>query len=87
MVLVADVLDQVHIRKQLLALCVRQRLRVRLRIVDGDLDIHVPDVAAPEPLDQVHGLAVRMAAAIEPGLVVEAGGVNNQGIAVPPPIE
>ena len=82
-VLVADVLDQFRIRKQSLALSIGQRLRVRLRIVDRDLDIQVPDIAAPEPFDQVHCVAMRMAAAIEPGLVVEAGGVNDQGVAFP----
>ena len=58
-------------------------VRIGLRIVDHDFDIHVAEVTAPEPFRQSHRLAVRMAAAIEPGLVVESHGLDDEDVAVP----
>ena len=48
--------------------CTSQGLRVGLRIVDHDLDVHVAEVAAAEAFGQLHRVTVRMSEAIQPGL-------------------
>jgi hypothetical protein len=43
----------------------------------------MPEVSALEPFGDVQRLGVGMAAVVDPTLIVEAGGVDHQGIAVP----
>jgi hypothetical protein len=45
----------------------------------------VAEVATALALNEVHGLAVRMANDVEPGLVVESNGVNDERVALPFP--
>src|SRR2546422_4552238 len=47
--------------------------RVRFRIVDGELDVQLPEVHAPEPLRQPQRLGIRAASGIQPSVVRVAG--------------
>ena len=79
----ADVFEQLGIgRQQSLALD-RERPREHLRIVDGDLVVQVAEVAAAETLGQTERLGLWMSGAVEPTLVVEPGGRDDQRVAFP----
>src|SRR5436190_2931656 len=80
---VADVLERVRVRQQLLRLRVAERLRVHHRIVDRDFDVHVTEVSPNETLGQAHLLAVRVPGAVEPRLVVEARCLDDERVADP----
>ena len=57
----------------------RPGLRQRLGIFHGDVEFHVIVVHAPEALDDVQLLCVRVADAVEPGLVVKPDRIHDQG--------
>src|SRR5579871_892678 len=59
--------------------------RVSLRIGDGGLKSDMPEVASREALGDMQRVAVRMAARVNPGFIVEAGGFYNQRVAFPMP--
>src|SRR5579871_943600 len=59
------------------------RLRVRFRVVDGNLDVHMAEVATPESFGYMQLFRRRMAGFVEPGLAVEADGIDNQRIPIP----
>jgi hypothetical protein len=40
--------------------------RVKFRVVECHLDVHVPEIAAVKSLGEVHGLAERVAEFVEP---------------------
>src|SRR5262245_37892465 len=69
-VFLADVFDELGIRLEDCGLGDRPRPRVRLRIVDGDDDVHVPEVLARVTLDDVQRVGHRMAVGVEPSLAV-----------------
>src|SRR5688572_33501477 len=83
-VLVADVFDQLGVGFEMLRLHVTNRLGIGLGIIDGDGDIHVAQVAPAEALRQFHGFRVWMTETVQPGLVVEADGFDDEFISVPP---
>lgn len=53
-------------------------------IINGDVDVHVTEVATAEPFCQFHRIAVRVAEAIEPCLVIEPDRFDDQLIPFPP---
>ncbi len=55
----------------------RERPRERLRILEGHVELEVPEVAAPEALGEPERLGLRVPADVEPSPVVEAGGVTT----------
>ncbi len=57
--------------------------RVRLRIVDGDPDLQVAEVAPREPLGDAQRLAVREPAVVQPGHVVEPDRLDDERVAFP----
>jgi hypothetical protein len=59
------------------------RFRIRLRVVDGDLHGHVPNVAAPEAFDGMQSIGMGMAIVIQPAFIVEAARLDDQRIALP----
>src|SRR6185295_17597788 len=60
-----------------------ERLGVILRIVEGDLQIHVSKVTPAIALGDAHGLAARMAEAIQPGALFETGCLDDERLAFP----
>jgi hypothetical protein len=84
-VLGADGLQNVGIGQQSRRELDREGLGVHLRVIDRDLDVHVTEVAPPEPFDQMKRFAVRVAEPIQPGSVVKAHRIDDQRIALPPP--
>ena len=82
-VFVAHVLEDVGVGLEQVRHLDRKGLVVRLRVVDGDLDIQMPHVATPIFFGQAHCFAVRMPAAVEPRLIVETDALHDQRVAVP----
>src|SRR5690242_1869864 len=62
-----------------------KRFGVCLRIVKGHFDLHMSEIGAAEALGHVQGFAMWVAHHIESGLVVEAGGFDHKGVALPMP--
>ena len=62
-----------------------ERPRQRLGIVKGDLELHVPEIDAPESLGYAHLLRMRMAHSIEPGPVIESRALHYQSVVFPVP--
>ena len=62
-----------------------KRLGIRARIVDGDIDSHVPQIGAVVAFDGVELFRVWVAQIIEPELVVEAHRIHHQRVLVPRP--
>src|SRR5258708_38924455 len=58
---------------------------VGLRVVDGDLVLQMVAVDAPDVFDNAQRVAVRVADAVEPSLLVEIHRVGNQRISLPMP--
>src|SRR2546425_4746984 len=82
-VLVADEFNQFRIRQQLCVLADGPRLCIGLRIIDGDLDIHVAKIHAPKTLDDMQGIRGRLPRLIQPRLAVKALSIDYQSIAFP----
>lgn len=82
-VFVADVLDQLVVGLQHLRLDLANRFRVGLRIVNRDLNVHVPEIAAAETLRQLHDITMRVAEPVQPGFVVETDRFDDQRVAIP----
>jgi hypothetical protein len=82
---IADVLNQLLVRKKLKA-CYGDRpgLSVCFGIVDGDLQVHVPEVAAPEALGHVQRFGLGVPVVVQPADIIEAGSVDYKRVAVPP---
>src|ERR1700731_3747740 len=62
-----------------------KRFGVHLWIIEGHLVVQVPEIAAAEALRDPQRLAVWVARVIEGCFVVEAGGLHDKGVALPPP--
>src|SRR3970282_1183722 len=82
-VLVADEFEQLRIRQQPRVLSYGPRLRVGAGVVDRDLDLHVAEVPARRPPDNVHLLRRRFPALTEPCLAVESARLDDERVAVP----
>ena len=59
------------------------RLGINLRVVDCNLNFHVPEVRPPKTFGDVQRIRRGFARLIQPCLSVEATGVDDQGIAIP----
>src|SRR5712692_4813685 len=66
-VLFADALDEIGIRYQAPSQIDGPWLRVRLRIINRDFDIHVPDLRAGETFDDAQRFGPRQSSHVEPG--------------------
>ena len=72
-----DEFDQLRsIRHNLLHDAHRERLRIGLRIVNGELDLEPSVVHTPESLRHLHRFGVRAATMIEPSNAMEARGLD-----------
>src|SRR5215471_3461576 len=80
----ADCFDQIHVWKKIPA---RQsdcpRLAIRLQVVNGDSDIDVSEVDAPETFGDVRRFGLRMSVHIQPPFIIYPAGFDDQRIAVP----
>jgi hypothetical protein len=82
-VLVAVVLEDVGVGEKLIGELDGKGFGVHLGVVKGHFDIHVPVVAAAVAFHDVQGFAVGVAETVEPGFVVEAGGLDHERVAFP----
>src|SRR5690349_23585321 len=78
LVLVADELDQLLIDGELLTHAHGERFRVSLRIVDGDVDLEVTEVGTTPALDELAFVGQRAAVDVEPTVVAEPGGLDDE---------
>src|SRR6185503_21309737 len=89
LILVADELDELAVRHDALIDAHRPRLRVRLRIVHGHVNLEVRIVQTPEALGELRLLTVRAAVDVEPSIVraifgaAQVVGFNHERIAFP----
>src|SRR5205814_301404 len=83
-VLLADVLHQLFVRSETCRETDGERLRVRARIVNRDFAHKRAQIFARPAFDRVQLLSVRVAAEIEPELVVEPDGVDDERVAIVP---
>ena len=83
LVLFANELDQLRIGNQFRVQFGFPRFGIGLRVVDGELDIHVPHVAPMNSLGQMHGVGRRDTASGQPLLPVETAGLDHQRVALP----
>src|SRR5580698_9629238 len=82
-VLFADVFDQLVVRLQNRALGDGPWLGVSLRVVDGDLEVHMAEVFAVETLSDFQRVRHGVTVGVEPSSAVGSGGLDNQGVAIP----
>ena len=62
-----------------------ERLGIRLRVVDRDVDGHVAEIGAAIPLRDLAFLGHRAAEDIEPHVVAEADRLDDERVAFPVP--
>ena len=74
-ILIADVLNQLRIGQRQLKIH-GPWLRVGFGIVDGDLKIDMPEIAAMESLGQAQGFGSRMTVIVEPVIFLKARRVH-----------
>src|ERR1700730_5449774 len=82
-VVFANLLHQVPVRMHAKEHARSERLRVRDRIFDGEIDLQSIRGDTVQALGDVELIRMRMPGAIEPGLVVESHGVYHESVAVP----
>src|SRR5579883_1188553 len=82
-VFVADEFEQFGVGQQVHGLDDRPGPGVGFRVVDRDGQVHVAEILAMEPLDDVQLVGGGLAELIQPGLSIETARVDNQGVAVP----
>src|SRR5262249_49771310 len=75
-VFLADVFNQLSVRLKHRAFGHRPRLRIRARIVDRDLHIHVPEILAMITLDYVELVRHRVPIRIEPTESIRSDGLH-----------
>src|SRR5207247_98411 len=81
---VADLFNQLSVRKQIERHSESPGFQVRLRVVDGELNFHMPEVAPPVAFDEMQGVGGRVPAKIEPVVLTnEPPRVHDQCIAFP----
>src|SRR5689334_21611981 len=61
------------------------RLRIRLRIVNRDVELHVIRVGSMEAFDNVKRFTMGIARSVDPGLIVKAGRIHDELISIPTP--
>src|SRR5919204_3927267 len=83
LILEADEFDHFAVDYEALIHANGPRPRVRLRIVDRDVDFEGPERRTPEVLCQLRGVGQRVADDIEPPCVPEPRRVDDKRIAVP----
>ena len=84
LVLMADEFDHLRaVRHNLLLDSEGKGLRVRLRIVESELDVQSSEVHAPEPLGHPRSVGIRAAPGIEPSIVVEIIRLDHERVALP----
>ena len=81
----ADVLQQVRVRRQQPLRFHREGPGKHFRIVDGHFEIHVAEVATPESFGNAKRFGLRMSGAVEPALVVETRGGDDECVSLPSP--
>src|SRR5215472_7683282 len=69
LVLVADELDELVVRRDLLIDAQRQRFRVRLRIVERDVDFQLAVAGPANALGELRPVGIRAAADVEPPVI------------------
>src|SRR5215471_15437304 len=57
--------------------------RIRLRVVNGDLNIHMAEILPMESFDHVQSVGRRLSELIEPDFPVETDGIDDECIAFP----
>ena len=75
--------EDLAIRRQARLFLDLPRLGVNLRVVDCNLNFHVPEVRPPKTFGDVQRIRRGFARLIQPCLPVEAASVDDQGIAIP----
>src|SRR5580765_4345394 len=89
LILVADELDQLRVGQDLLVDPDGKRLGVRLRIVDGDVDLEPSECRPPETLGEFRLLAVWATADVKPAIArtilraSEVVGFDDERVALP----
>src|SRR5262245_11990527 len=78
LVLQADLVDQLRLDDQAFLDRHRERLRVGLRIVDGQLNLHVPEVWTTDLFAYLRGLADDAALPIDPAVISQTDRVDDQ---------
>ena len=81
----ADAFDELRIGEQFKWDCHRPWFRVCLRVIERDLHIHMPEVAAAKAFRDAQRFALGVAHQIESGLAVEAGCFHYKDVALPVP--
>src|SRR3954469_24372739 len=79
----AHELDQFVVYHEVLRDGDTPRPRVRLRVVDGDPDLQVAEIAPREPLGDAQRLTVREPAVVEPGDVIQPDRFDDERVAFP----
>jgi hypothetical protein len=83
LVFVAEEFENVGVGEEAVGELNGERPSVHLGIVKSHLDIEVAEVAPVVALRDVQSFAVRVAHDIEPGLVIEAAGLDYQRVTLP----
>src|ERR1035441_5323633 len=81
--LVAHVLVNFPVRKQRVSTVERMGLSESLGVVQSNIDAKVPQIRALVALGNMQLIAVRHPLPVQPGLIVEPYGIDNQSVAVP----
>src|SRR6516165_6153879 len=58
-------------------------LGIGIRVLDDELEVHVPEVAAEVAFGNVCGFGLGVPVHVQPALIVEAGGVDHERVSVP----
>src|SRR5665213_3079647 len=82
-VFIAEAFEDVGVGQQIMGDFDGKRFGIHRWIVEGHFDIQVSEVAAVEALGYAQRFAVRVAHQIQTGFIVEAGGFDNEYIALP----
>src|SRR6266849_2363958 len=77
------VFEQVRIQNNRVRQLHRPRLGVSFRIVDGHLDLHGPEVHAPEALRNARRVGERATIVVGPQAIAEPVGLDYQSVALP----
>src|SRR5262245_34541877 len=79
----ADVFEQLRIRHQLKGHSRTPRLRIQLWVIERELNGHVSEVLTAHPFRNDKLIGMRITAVVEPGALVDANSLYNEGIAFP----
>jgi hypothetical protein len=80
---VAEVFQQLGVRRQDVVDADRERFGVGLGIVNGHLDFHVSEIPSRESLHEMQRFATRMPHYVERGSVIKANCVDHQRLPLP----